>query len=1030
MKALFRLFAKRHMLANVFTILVILLGVVTLLQLKRDTFPNVDFGQVIITTRYPGASPKDVELNVTNKIESEIKGVSNIESITSYSMEDISVITVSIDVQADDKEQIKTDIRRAVNRVTDLPEQVRDAPTITELDNTEVPIIEVGIAGDVPYRQLRETARLFKKKLEEVNGVSRVREYWYLDPEVKVLVDPQQLKSLDLSLQEIANAIRTRNIRSTGGTFESYRSERNLVTLAQFEEPRDVANVVVRTTFNGPAIYVRDVADIEQGFEEPNILSRINGRPAITFQVLKREKADIIRTVDAINEFMTEQQDLMPEGVEILQTDDISQSVRRRFEVVLNNGGIGLVLVLIILALFLSVRTAFWVALGIPVALLGVIVLLPLMGAYLDIISLTAMLIVIGIIVDDGIIVAENIVRRRELGDDPLDAATNGLSQVAKPVFTTLITTFFAFAPLFFMPGVSGEFVKVIPLVISLALFISLFELTVALPAHLVPGLKRIKTEKKRNRSWFLFLRRIFEKILKVVLKLRYLYILLTVGLLIGSLWYARTYMSFILFPDKAADVFDVYVTVPVGTPLERTAERVKELEELILGLPDFEVVSFASKIGSHGEREPGEKDNWAHLRINLTPFADRQRTADQIVNALKDSTDAFENIELQYVIQAGGPPVGDPITIRVIGDDDGQRRKLVDAVIQYLNEMGGITDIERNDQLGKDQISVDLNYEELARLGLSVANVAQTIRIAYDGQVVTSIRYRDEDMDFRLLLTRRARSSFEQLKTLQIPNQQGRLIPLETIASFNRRPGPSSYYHYDGERTTTITAGISGEQITPIQATDRVLDHFDLDQNWTGMRFSIGGEAEETRESFQGLYFSFIFAVVAIYFVLVLLFNSLTQPFLVLVAIPFGILAVIIAFAIHNEPLGFLALMGLVGLTGVVVNDSLVMVDHINELEADSNRPMLDIVIEGTADRLRAIIMTTLTTVVGLLPLAYGLGGSDPFVAPMALALGYGLLFATPLTLFFVPSMIMVRYDFIRLFRRLAGKRSNQKDS
>ena len=410
MTKLFEFFAQRHLLAYLFTLLVILLGTGTLLQIKRDVFPNIDFGEMIITTRYPGASPKDVELNVTNKIEEEIEGISGIEDMTSYSMENISIITITIDVDADDKDDIKDDIREAVNRVTDLPPEVRQAPRITELSNEEVPIIEVGVAGDLPYRQLREIARLFKKELKKVRGVARITEFWYLEREVHIEVDPNAIEQYEIPPVLVANAIRNRSIRTTAGSFESYSNEKNLVTLTQFQEPEDVGDVVVRSTFKSPQVRVSDVAQINDTFEEPRIITRINGQPAIMFQVLKNEAADVIRTVDRVKAMAAEQEKTFTTDVNILFTDDSSRYVSNRFNVVLNNGAIGLVLVMLILALFLNLRTAFWVAISIPVVLLGVIFLMPLQDIYLEIISLTALLIIIGIIVDDGIIISENIV--------------------------------------------------------------------------------------------------------------------------------------------------------------------------------------------------------------------------------------------------------------------------------------------------------------------------------------------------------------------------------------------------------------------------------------------------------------------------------------------------------------------------------------------------------------------------------------------------------------------------------------------
>jgi multidrug efflux pump subunit AcrB len=506
------------------------------------------------------------------------------------------------------------------------------------------------------------------------------------------------------------------------------------------------------------------------------------------------------------------------------------------------------------------------------------------------------------------------------------------------------------------------------------------------------------------------------------VLRLRYVFILVSIILFAGSIWYAVNHMDFILFPNKAADAFFIYAELPIFSSLTKTAEKMAEIERRIEGLPENEVESYSTLIGTHGERQPGENEHWAYIRVNLTPFAERDRLATEISDDLRAKTGELEGFDkIIYQIEAGGPPVGDPITIRVVGSDDDIRRALTDSLVAYLSGMEGVKDLDRNDKLGKEQIRINVDYAEVARLGLTVAGVAQTVRLAYDGEIVTNVRYGDEDVDFRVILKEGARLGKDYLPGLLIPNNQGRLIPLKKVAMCTTEPGPSSYYHFDRERTTTVTGDVVPEITTPVEATNAVIKHFDLSKDWPGMRFVIGGEAEETQESFRSLYIAFGVAVIAIFFLLILLFNSVTQPIAVLVAIPFGIISVIIGFAIHGEPIGFLALMGLVGLSGVVVNDSLVMVNRINQLrKLNPDLPIVEVVSQGTADRLRAVTMTTLTTVAGLLPLAYGIGGSDPFIAPMALALGYGLVFATPLTLALVPSLYMVRTDVFRVINRI----------
>ena len=1020
MNKFFQFFAERHLLAILITLMILLLGYNTLRGIRRDMFPEVDFGEMFINARYPGASPEDVELNVTNKIEEQLKEVTGIKTMTSVSMENISFIDVIIDPNAKDQEKVKTEVRDAVGRVTDLPEEVTDAPLVTELKTTIFPVIEVGVAGDLPYGQLREIAKGLEKKLINVPGVSSITKLGYLAREIKIEVSPDAMRKYQIPLGQIIAAVQARNIRSTGGSFESYTSEKNLVTLAQFDDPLQVENVVVRSTFEGPLIRVKDLAVVKDDFEDPKVLSRMSGRAAISFLVNKKETADAIRTVDAIKEILQRERQKLPDGVDILLADDFSRYVRNRFSVVQTNGLIGLALVLIVLGVFLNFRVAFWVAMGIPVALMGVIFLLPIFGAYLDSIALAAMIMVIGIIVDDAIIIAENIQKKRERGEPPLKAAVEGITEVYGPVLTTILTTFIAFAPLFLMTGILGKFVFVIPLVISLALFISLVEATVALPSHLIMGLpgEPCQPGKAGSRGWFLRLQEPFQRFIYRVMRFRYIVVFLAIVALAASLWYAGNYMKFSLFPSQMADEFYIFLDLPTGSSLTATSEKVKEIEALVMDLPEGEVESFSTRIGEkEGWYQVGENENWAVVSVNLTPFSERSRDASQIVEQLRANTDELPGYdEIVYYIEAGGPPVGRAITLRVVGADDALRMALADSVVAYMASFGGIKDIERDDKLGKEQVEIKINYDKLSRLGLTVADIAQNVRIAYDGQTVTSVRYGDEDVDFRILLQEKVRTGTKYLSDLPIPNQVGRLIPLKEVAWFQIGPGPSNYYHFDGDRAITITADIVKGQTTSLEATQSILSHFQLDRDWPGMRFEVGGEAEETQKSMASLARAFILAIIGIYFILILLFNKLTQPLMVMTAIPFGIAGVIFAFALHGESLGFVAIMGIIGLGGVVVNDSLVLVNHINRLHAQHpDASIKKIVSQGSADRLRAVVLTTLTTVGGVLPLAYGFGGTDAYMAPMCLALAYGLLLATPITLVLVPSLYVIRYDIGR---------------
>jgi multidrug efflux pump subunit AcrB len=440
--------------------------------------------------------------------------------------------------------------------------------------------------------------------------------------------------------------------------------------LAQFRSPEEIGDVIVRSTFEGPKVKIKDLAIINDDFEDERVLSRMNDKSTISFVVYLSENGDAIRTCDAIKELINKENQNLPQEVEVTYTGDASRIVKNSFEVVLWNGLIGLILVIVILPFFLNFRTAFWISMGIPVALLGTIFMLPRFGMFLDTITLSGMILVIGIIVDDAIIIAENISHRREIGDSPLDAAVNGISEVFRPVVTTILTTFLVFAPMFFMPGVFGKYVVPLPLAISLALFISLAEVMVALPAHLIPGMKH-RAVKSTGRQWFRTISERYRNVVFHLLRFRYILIPVFVIMLAGAFWYAGNYIKFILFPTETADHFFVGYELPVGTPFKTTSEKMFKIEELIAGLPEEELDSYTTHIGSNPFIS-AETENYGFVSVNLSPYTERSRTADEIVEAMRQETDKIKGDgNIEYMIVSGGPPVGKPISIRVVGADD-----------------------------------------------------------------------------------------------------------------------------------------------------------------------------------------------------------------------------------------------------------------------------------------------------------------------------------------------------------------------
>ena len=1029
MKPIFRFFASNSMLSHLFVIIALIMGAHAYFGINRTLLPMISTGEVGVYTYLPGAGPEDVELNITNRIEEELQAVPNVQRITSTSVEGRSSILIKLEPHLKDLDESVAAIRDAVGRITNFPPEVTQRPRITEFKTSLMPIIEVAVVGEASYEDIRATAKQVQDILGDSFGVGHITPYGYYAKEVEIALKPEAIRKYQIAMVEIIRAIERRNIRSAGGTFESFTSEKSLVTIGQFETPSSVEDVIVRTSFEGPKVRVRDLAVVKEKFSAPSLINRLNGVGAVSFQIAKKEGADIFETVDDINRRIKLLNQNLPDNIQVVTVADLSRFVRNRFDVVQSNGIMGLLLVFLILSVFLNFRTAFWVAAGIPICLAGVFILLNAVGYELDVISLSGFIIVLGILVDDAIIVAESIYRRFELGDSPVDAAVNGLAAVFRPVVTTLITTFFAFAPMFYIPGVTGQFVQVIPLVITMALLASAVELIIALPAHLVPGMaKQVRHEPspfdaKPKKTWFDPLRRLCVIVVTLALKLRYLVVTACIALAGWWFYYAANHMEVILFPSSVADEFHLMFEMPNGSSLEATSEKLKEFEAIVATLPDVERSDFIARAGRWGVDFATDGERYGTVQVILTPYSQRERTADQIIAELRPLTNKVEGVtRVAYHVKTGGPPVGPPVKLSIVASDDDARVKLTEEIVSFMRTLPGATDVSHDMEPGKKQVQIRLDYDRLAELGLTVADIAQNVRIAYDGQNVTNIRYRDEDVAFKVILEGSARRDLDYLKRLLIPNRDGRLIPLKQIAKLEFTESPAAVHHFKGKRSHTVTANVDSEMATPLELLTMVKERFSNLRGYGDARLVIEGEAVETEKSLFDLSVTLIAASIAIYFMLIILFNSLIQPLLVMSTIPFGAAAVIQTFALHDEPIGFLALLGLVGLSGVVVNDSLVLVSHINGLrQRHTGIRTIHLIAEGTSERLRAIVLTTVTTAVGLIPLAYGWGGSDPFMAPMALAMGYGLLLVTPLTLVLVPCLYTITIDlesFISRFR------------
>ncbi|UCD71837.1 MAG: efflux RND transporter permease subunit [Syntrophobacterales bacterium] len=1018
-----RYFVRNSVFVNLLMMVILVAGILIYLSITREMFPEFSLDSISVRTGYPGSSPQEVEKLITIKIEEEIADIEDVDNIYSESQEGLSLITVELSEYADLNRALN-DISSAIDRIEDLPEDVDD-PVVSEIKNA-IPIITVSIFGDLPELTMKEIAEDIRDNLREIPGVGSIYLSGAREREIWVEVDPRRLEQYQLSIEDIKNALQAQNLNLPGGTIKTDRGEFLLRTVGEILEARGLESVILRSDPQGNAITLAQVARVRDHFEDPVTLGRFNGQPAINLAVGKEKRGDVISISRAVQQFVAQYEKHLPPGVSLGVFNDFSVYIKNRLNTLKRNGMIGFAFVLIILCIFFNFRVAGMTALGIPVSFAGALILMQAFGISLNMISMFGLILVLGIIVDDAIVVSENTYRHIEQGLPPQEAAILGTQQVLAPVVATVVTTIAAFLPMLLVAGTTGKFMSAIPKVVSFALLASLMEALVILPSHLAEWSpkKHRKSTAHRSERWFSALRGYYARFLAFSLQWKYVSLGASLGITAIVVTFALTRIPFILFHEFESTQFFINVETPVTSKIENTRDVIARIEKTIMEtLPPMELTSVASNVGLIflDINRVVVGSNGGQIMVELTEADKRNRSSQEIINELRKRTEGIPGAtKIQYFKPQGGPG-GAAIEIRVVGDEIAILQEIAKKVKGFLATIPATKDIRDDFIPGKKELRI-VARPEARSLGLDVASIARQVRSSFYGAESSKILRSDGDIPIVVKYPKGFRDRPSRVEDLVLTTPSGEKVYFSEVAELKEAPGNTRIIRSDQKRSITVLADVDEKEGNTLKITNEVRMAFDnLQVQYPGYKLEFKGERQELEKSIQDLLKSFLIAVLLIYLILGALFKSYIQPLVVMLAIPFAATGVVLGHAVMGLSMGILSLMGMVALAGVVVNDSLILVNFVNQLRHEGT-PLLQALMRSGQIRLRPILLTTITTVAGLTPLGFFASGQAKFLAPMAISIIFGLTVSTVLTLIIIPCSYAIVEEFRQAIRGFFG--------
>ena len=1023
MHSLISWFTRNGVAANLLMCGIIFWGLFSLNnRIPLEVFPSFELDTITIRVPFEGASPTEVEESVTIKIEEAIQGVNDIKSITSTAAEELGTVLVDVNSRAN-IDEVLDDVKQAVDQINTFPSDA-EPPTVYVV-NRNREVISVVIAGPLSERELRTLASTVRDELEALPSVSQVSLSGVRDFELAIEVSEKTLLEYGLTFADVAQAISSSSLSLSAGAIKTTGGEVLIRTEGLSRNSEQFAKIPIISTADGTRVTLGQLASITDGFDERALAQSFNGSSSIEIDVFRSGNESAITVADEVKDYLEQAEATMPANVSLGYWRDRSRIVKARLSTLNKSALQGGVLVILMLAMFLRPSVAFWVFLGVPIAFLGGLALMPTIGVTINLISLFAFILVLGIVVDDAIVTGENIYSHMRRNPNRIEAAIEGTQEVAIPVTFGVLTTVAAFMPLLMIEGVRGKIFAQIPMIVIPVLLFSLVESKFVLPAHMKhlnfhkktkPNpLARLQQKIASGLEWMI--RNWYQPALAACMRQRYLTVSVFIGsaIIVFSLVTAG-HVKFVFFPRIQSEVAQASLTMPTGTPFEVTQKHIERINNAAVELQKKHVdpetglsviEGIMSTAGSAGGGSAGQSHR-GRVMFEITPPEERtlQVTSSELVREWRQSIGDIPGAkDVNYRAEIGRG--GSPVNVQLSGRDFDRLKAAAVVIKEKLGTYPGVEDITDSFESGKQELKLEIK-PEAEQLGLTLSSLAQQVRQAFFGFQVQTIQRDRDDVSVVVRYPLSERQSLDNLQTMLIRTPDGSNIPFAEVADASLGRGFTTIRRVDRKRTINIEADIDKEN-TDIEAIKRDLteDASDLLASYPDISLSLQGEAREQRDSFGSLRVGILFVLAVIYALLAIPLRSYAQPLTVMLVIPFGVVGAILGHVIMGMNLSIMSYMGMLALSGVVINDSLVLVDFVNQRRHEGLNIENSVRVAGVA-RFRAILLTSLTTFFGLMPLIFEKSTQAQFLIPMAVSLGFGIMFATLITLILIPCCLL----------------------